>query len=106
MTGDFIAPDFSAPLQLEERVRGPGSQATVRGMFIQGVVDQVKAATGRTPGRSRYLAFSDYPGREWMELLVDCAALLHPRLPPREALRRMGRRTYPIFAESTVGRVL
>jgi uncharacterized protein (TIGR02265 family) len=39
-------------------------------------------------------------------MLLDSVSLMYPSLPPREALRRLGRLVYPTLAESTVGKIL
>jgi uncharacterized protein (TIGR02265 family) len=106
MDDDFIIPDPTAPLDLAERVAALPPHATVKGMFFQSISDQANAATGKHPGRDRYVSYKDYPLREWMDLLLKAARLTFPRLPVREGIRRLGQGSYPAFAKSTVGRVL
>jgi uncharacterized protein (TIGR02265 family) len=102
----FTPPDTGAPLDLDERLARVPATATVKGMFMQSVADEAKAVSGVAPGRGRWVAFKDYPLREWLALLVDCALVVHPRLPVREGLRRLGQNAYPTFAASTIGRVV
>ncbi len=106
MSAPFLLPTFAAPLDLESRLPRVPPDATVKGMFFQSVADEAKAASGVTVGRGRWVAFKDYPTREWLTLLVECARLVHPRVSPRESLRRLGQNAYPTFLSSTVGRVL
>lgn len=106
MIDDFVIPDPNAPLDLAERLASLPAQATVKGMFFQTMSGQAFAASGQLPGRDRYVAYKDYPLREWIELLLKAARLTFPRVPVREGLRRLGQESYPTFARSTVGRVL
>ena len=99
-------PDAGPSLALAERIASAPADSVIKGLFFQAIVDQACAASGRAPGRERYLPFKGYPFTEWLEVLVECARLAHPRLPPREGLRRIGRCVVPRFAESTLGKVL
>ncbi len=103
---DFVAPDFDAPLDLDERVRQAPSIATVKGMFFQRLCDDARLASGRRIGRDRYVSFKDYPVREWLRLLVEAAGAVYPHERPRHGLRLLGRRAYGTFAESAVGKVV
>lgn len=106
MLEGFREPDMWAPLGLEERLQGLPSAATVKGMFLSNIADLVEQRSGARPGRKRYIAFSNYPLREMVELLPKAAELAYPGLPAREGMRRLGRLAYPTFASSTVGRVV
>jgi uncharacterized protein (TIGR02265 family) len=106
MDPDFSPPDFTEPLDLAERLTQVPRGHSIKGMFLQSLVDQAKAAAGRTPGRGRYLPFKDYTFTEWMELMVECAACAHPRVTAREGMRRLGQKAYPTFTESTLGKVV
>lgn len=102
----FVTPDWSAPLYLERRLSEVPSDAWVKGMYLNALADDMQAA-GRPPKNPRrWVAFKNVPMREWLELLVEATAAIHPRSPPREALRRMGQKGYQTFAKSIAGRVL
>jgi uncharacterized protein (TIGR02265 family) len=103
---EFRLPDFEAPLDLEARIKDMPSTAIVKGMFFQSLDDAAYAACGKHVGRGKWLAFKDYPVREWIRVLHDAAALAEPNVPRREGIRRLGATGYPTFAESMVGRVL
>ncbi len=105
MSSDFAAPDLSGPLQLAERLALVPPDFTVKGMFLHSVALEGAAAARRTLGR-RYVPYKDYPLSEWIELLDEVAPLVHPTLPPKESIRRMGRGAYATFADSMVGKVL
>lgn len=106
MIDDFVIPDPNAPLDLAERLAALPAQATVKGMFFQTMSDQAFAASSQLPGRDRYVAYKDYPLREWIEVLLKSARLTFPRVPVREGIRRLGQESYPTFTRSTVGKVL
>lgn len=104
--GPFLAPDWTAPLYLERRLNEVPRDAWVKGMYLNGLVDDMIAA-GKAPAKPRrWVAFKNVPMREWLELLVEASAAIHPRAPPREALRRLGQKGYQTFAKSIAGRVL
>jgi uncharacterized protein (TIGR02265 family) len=105
-TSEFRLPDWSAPIDLAERLHRVPAEHTIKGMFIQWILEEARAASGSAPASDRYAPFQDYPLREWIELLVGCVPLSHPQVPVREGLRRFGQRAYAMFAASVVGQVL
>lgn len=102
----FRAPDWHAPLDLQARLEQLPNGLVVKGMFLQGFVDEAYERSGRRPGRGAYTTFRDYPLREMLELMAETVELAYPHVPPREGLRRLGHIAYPTFAHSTVGRVV
>lgn len=100
----FVVPDWSAPLDLERRLSSVPSDAWVKGMYLNGLVDDMRAAGKSHPGK--WVGFKNVPMREWLELLAVASAAIHPRVPAREALRRLGQKGYQTFAKSIAGRVL
>lgn len=102
----FRVPDFSAPLDAEARIAMAPSDGWVRGMFFHDPIALARERSGRAPGLSRYTSFKSYPLRDYLRVLVSCAQLVHPDLPLREGLRRLGHLAYPAFVGSTIGRVL
>jgi uncharacterized protein (TIGR02265 family) len=106
MADSFTVPNTGAPLDLEQRLAKVPPTTTVKGMFMQAIADEARAVSGATQGRGRWLAFKDYPLREWLTLLVDCARAAHPRVSAREGIRRLGQNAYPMFARSTIGKVV
>jgi uncharacterized protein (TIGR02265 family) len=105
-SNDFHLPDWSAPIDLAERLRWVPAEHTIKGMFIQKILEESRGASETMPAPDRYAPFQDYPMREWLDLLVRCAPLAHPRASQREALRRFGQSAYAMFAASVVGQVL
>ena len=106
MADSFTLPDTTAPLDLEERLAKLPAGLTVKGMFLKSIGDAAAAVSRAKHGRGHWLAFKDYPLQEWLQLLVECGRVVHPRASPREGIRRLGQRAYPAFAESNVGRVV
>lgn len=81
------------------------SGATVKGMQLQGIVDECARRGTPLEGR-RYVAFRDYSGAELLDLLVAAAERTWPSVSRREGMRRLGRIAYPTLRDSLVGRVI
>lgn len=102
--GQFSPPDFQASLEYERRIAATPMTATVRGMYFSYLL---RAAKGFDLGDTdRYIAFRNYPMRDYMDLLVRFARAVYPHLALREGLRRIGWETMPTLLESIVGRVV
>lgn len=85
----------------------------VKGMFFLRLAervgkdwDRIASTLDRPPRRGRYVAFSDYPQADYERLSVFVARKLHPQSGLREAVRRLARDDFDIFAASTFGRVV
>ncbi|MET0341826.1 MAG: DUF2378 family protein [Polyangiales bacterium] len=105
-SGGYRAPELVAPLDVRESLARVPRHATGKGMFVARLLDELDAAGIARPTSERFVPFADYPLVRCMELNVEIARLLYPRAPEREALRRVAWRSFGIFAESLVGRVL
>lgn len=103
---DFEEPRFTAPLAVEPYIQGAPASATVKGMFFTCITGLARMNSGESLGRESYMGFKNYPLREWLTLLPECARLAYPRLPLRSALFETGSHIYRTFSESTVGRVV
>ena len=73
----------------------------VRGMFFGDL--QRLVPPHRSPMQRRYLPFSMYPLREFMQLLLTTARDQYPAHAPDDALCALGRRGYGVFAASMAG---
>jgi uncharacterized protein (TIGR02265 family) len=110
--GRSLVPDFSKHFDLSAYLANTPLDATCKGLFFQDVLKAVRSAqrpvsAARLPQlERRYLAFSDYPLREHMELTTQVASILYPDVPMREGLRRLGWLVFPGFADSLVGKVI
>lgn len=103
---EYQKPDWTAPLDTQERLdQMPGNRST-KGMILQSLVEKAKEAGGELPGRGRYIAFKDYPLRELIELMPQVARSTFPGENERQAIRKLGHRTYYDIKKSKVGKVL
>lgn len=100
-------PDWRAPLDEAAVLRAIPPTATMTGMFLDAV-----AKLGRDKGhppssaRARYTPFHTYPLVEHCQILVEVARAIHPKVPLRESLRRLGKGAPYVLMKSTVGRVV
>ena len=106
MSGDFVAIDWDARLDVNAHLEAMSPNGTIKGMFPAGVVEACRLR-GRTiaDARERYLPFQDYPLREWVLILAGAAPILFPRVSIRMALRKLGRGTYDAYVKSMVGKI-
>jgi uncharacterized protein (TIGR02265 family) len=100
----FVDPSSLPPIDVDEAIRAIPPDATIKGMFIQGLLDLVPAA--QSSDARRRVAFKDYPLAEFAQAAVMVARIVHPDLDLRAALREVGRSTYRAFLQSLTGRVL
>lgn len=91
---------------LEQWIAETPESATVKGMYPADLLKSLDRKRLQRPTDKRFIAFKDYPLREYMGLLIQGAELLYPKLSPREGLRHLGLDVYPTLANSTVGRVI
>lgn len=101
---DFHEPDFRAPLDAAAQIAEVPPQHTTKGMFFEQL-----ARAARQYGLAadaRYVAFRDYPLRDFMRLTVDYGSARFPGLPAREALRRVGWDAFSTLMSSVAGRVI
>jgi uncharacterized protein (TIGR02265 family) len=110
---DLYGSVLKQPIDVPRYLHMCPSAAETQGTFFQHVCDAVEEQLGTLPPElmrdlpaRRWLAFRRYPLREFMQLTVNAAALLHPALPTAEAIRRVGRIAYPSFAATMAGRVV
>jgi uncharacterized protein (TIGR02265 family) len=105
--GDFVAPDWNAPLDVAAYLDSTPRSARIKGMFPQAVAEGARGRGLSLPSaRERYLPFADVPVTEFATLLVEAAKSFFPEAPLRGALRELGRSAYPVFQQSMVGRVV
>jgi uncharacterized protein (TIGR02265 family) len=103
---DFGPPDYRSPINLGEHLARVPALATGKGMFLGKLLDELDELGIARPTQERFLPFHDYPLTRCLELNLEVARLLHPRVPDREALRRVAWRSFTTFATSMVGRIV
>jgi uncharacterized protein (TIGR02265 family) len=107
MASAFVAPDWDAPLDAAAYIEASPPGASIKGMFATAVAEGARTRRITLPSaRARYLAFQDVPLREYMTLLVEAARAFFPQATLRQSLRKLGRSSRDIFAQSIVGRVV
>lgn len=107
---DFRRPRDEYRFELEEALATVSPEATVKGLFLQSVIDRVpdRAALFRRAGLPdrRIVPFLDFPYHHYIQVLVAAAETLHPGVPRTVALRRFHLNYYETFAETLPGRVM
>jgi uncharacterized protein (TIGR02265 family) len=85
----------------------------VKGMFFGRFVEalagdwrSVERRLFQPPRDGRYVLFSDYPQHDYFRLYCATSRKLFPALGISEAIRRLGRQDFQVFAATTLGRVL
>lgn len=106
MEPPFLPIDWSAPFDLEERIRNVPQWVTVKGMFFQSLLKEAKAHGKELSWPASYVAYKDYPIEGYLYLSVEVAQALYPDVSLREGLRRLGRKVYPTLLQSMIGRVV
>lgn len=98
----FSVPDWTQPVDFAARKALVPPHAVVRGMFLQLLMDAMaQDGKGRSEAR-RYVAFKNYPMREYVDLLAMAAERMKP-LPAAETVRRLGRGVYPAYEQTITG---
>jgi uncharacterized protein (TIGR02265 family) len=99
----LIEPDWSAPIDFESRLAAVTADATVRGMFLQLLQQSMGGEAGAAVRERRYVAFKNYPMREYVELLALSCKQLGRGYAHGECVRRLGRMVYPRYAATVTG---
>lgn len=99
----YLSPAELGPIDVASRIDAAPADATVRGMFLEELVEGAHAAGATDFRRRAYTSFGRYPMREYMQLIVEASTAASPSAPLREAMRALGRRTYPRFAATMIG---
>ncbi|MFH1808394.1 MAG: DUF2378 family protein [Pseudomonadota bacterium] len=103
---EFTRPDFLSPIDVEARIAATPEHSTIKGMMFKPLLKAVEEKTQQRLGRGHYAAFTDYPLREFMQVVVEAARTLHGDLPLGEALRRLGLPVYGNLKQSAAGTFL
>jgi len=97
---------------VEAEIRSIPPSYGVKGMFFERLVlvlgsdfEHAAKTLEKPPTNGRYLAFRDYPGRDFARLAAAAGRKVYPRLGLREAIRRIALDDFEVFADSTIGKV-
>jgi len=99
----YAPPDWAAPINFDEEIAAIPAHATVRGMFLQFLVESLGARAAEQLQVPRYIAFKSYPMRDYVSLLARGSRIVFPGVAPAEAVRRLGRVVYPNYARTMTG---
>src|SRR5690349_12404630 len=97
---NFVAPDFSSPINWSERFAALPHDAYTRGMFFTDLQRDITSAGKPLPNAKSYVSFKTYPLSEYLELVRYAAEAVYPELPPRLAIRKLGQAIYPRFEQT------
>lgn len=99
---------------VEQRMAECPREHSVKGMFFARFVE-VATRLGVKPESlpldmpvdgGRYVAFRDYPIRDYMRWAAAAAGKAHPRVSVAEGLRRIAREDFSRFVDSALGKVM
>jgi uncharacterized protein (TIGR02265 family) len=115
VSDEVLAPEapLSGGFDVEETVRSIPESHRVKGMFFsrhsRHLGDgwrELQSSLDQAPRFGRYVAFTDYPQRDYVRIYAAAAKKRHPTLALSEAVRRLARNDIDVFAESMVGGVM
>lgn len=92
--------------QLMDTIQRTPATATVKGMYVSGIIETLANKELAPRETQRYQAFKDYSLRAYMTLCLESAVTLYPTRPPKEGLRLLGQFAIPTFAQSISGAVI
>lgn len=113
--GERILPttELTGTLDIDSIALSIPRNYVVKGMFFSALTSRLGPAfhglvpkLDAPPRLGRYVPFSDYPQSDYLRVSALVAERAYPGVSIREALRRLGRRDYGVFADSTFGRVI
>ncbi len=105
--------ELSGDLDFDALARAIPPEFRVRGMFFARLAERLTAEWDalepeltEPPRGGRYVAFKDYPSSDYSRLSGALSTRLFPRVGSREAMRRLAREDFRVFADSTLGKVV
>ena len=99
----FAEPEWDAPIDFEARLAAVPADATVRGMFLQQLLEGMSGDAAVAVRGRRYLAFKSYPMRDYVELLALSCTRSARGIAHGQCVRRLGRMVYPTYAATITG---
>lgn len=98
----YEEPDWSKPVDFSARVAAIPEGAVIRGMFLQVLWDALTLELNGRLRTRRYVAFKNYPMREYVELLGFATEQARAQRPA-DYMRRLGRLIYPNYVKTISG---
>jgi uncharacterized protein (TIGR02265 family) len=103
----FLEPDWNAPIDTDAHLRAIPASAVIKGMYPAAIAAEAKRRNLTLPhAGDKYLPFLDYSMRDHVALLIAGSRAFFPDLPPRQALRKVGRAAINVFLGSTLGKAV
>lgn len=102
----FRTPDPQTMFDLHRQRAGVPAHATVKGMFFNAMVDEVKARGEVLRGVKPVAAFHDFPLTGLLDLYEEAAGLCYGDLTLYEGMRRLSRPAFEVFSDSLIGKVV
>ncbi len=108
-----VGTPLSGSFDAEACAREIPSSFVLKGMFFSRFVrdlgsdwSDLAPSLDAPPKNGRYVAFSDYPQRDFVRIYCRVARKSFARYDLSEAVRRLAREDFHVFAESTFGKVV
>jgi uncharacterized protein (TIGR02265 family) len=98
----YEEPDWSKPVDFSARVAAIPEGAVIRGMFLTVLWDALTLELNGKLRARRYVAFKNYPMREYVELLGFATEQARSNRPA-DYMRRLGRLIYPNYVKTISG---
>ncbi|MET0390553.1 MAG: DUF2378 family protein [Polyangiales bacterium] len=98
----FVEPDWSQSVDFAARLAAIPAHAVVRGMFLQLLIDSMGREYKEKLEPRRYVAFKNYPMREYVELLARATQVVRTESAAM-CVRRLGRGVYPAYEHTITG---
>lgn len=105
-------PTLSHDVDVARYIRACPADIMTQGTFFRYLRGAVEKKRGPTDAlfaglaRRDWTQFGRYPLRDFMQLAVNAARVMHADVAISEGLRRVGRLAYPSFASTMAGRVV
>jgi uncharacterized protein (TIGR02265 family) len=109
---EFTGPTLTHEVDVDGYLSACPAQATTRGTFFRFLRDAIEEQVGADPrlleglANTEWTAFRKYPLRDFMQLSVNVARIVHAGEAISEGLRRVGRLAFPSLAATMAGRVV
>ncbi len=82
------------------------ADATGKGFYFAAFVREAVSNGHHLEGFGPYREFKDYPLKEAIRLVAECARRVYPDEPLREGIRRIGWSVFPTLLSTVLGKVL
>jgi uncharacterized protein (TIGR02265 family) len=105
LTGDLDVEGLARSIPQTYVVKGMFF-SRIRGRLRDGGWEALLPTLSAPPRLGYYVPFSDYPQSDYTRVSAAAAVDAYPRVPVREAVRRLARDDFSVFASSTFGKVV